>query len=721
MEQYDVFLSYRRKGGWTLAELLYTLMKNEGYRVSFDIDNIRGGLFNEQIYERIDKCKDFIVILDKHAFDRCIDPEFDKDNDWMRLELAYAIKKMKNIIPVLKPDFNGFPKKLPDDIKNISLYNAIICDYESFKPKYIKIKGFLKSAARPVPDRTSGCLKVLTDMPCRIFIDKNFNCEADSNTVKRIYLKEGSYNLYFESTEHEDVSIEIPMFQIKSNRDDICNVELLRLTDRSKPQMITNSNVPQSEKISGHPLKDNNTGDAERHIVGDNCHAGINEDINLLYNTGLSYEKKRNYSDAFEQYRQAAVMGYDMAMYRLGYYYNVGIGTTQNQTEALKWYRKAAKNGNIKAIFKLGFCNIHGIGVDKDYAKAFKLYKKAADKGHLPSVSIVAKLFYKGTGIEQNFDKAFQYFSNAAEKGDSEAMYYKGICYKNGHGVKKYCVRAKECFQTAAENGNAAAMNELGHCYFKGIGTRKNPKEAVRWYLKADENGSADDIALYNLAMCYNQWDGIEFDLKQAFKLFFKSAEKSNADAMLKLAICYDNGLGVDRDHKKAAQWFEKAALWFEKAAVKGNAQAMLQLGICYKSGLGVKGNYIKAAQWFEKAAVKGNAKAMVHLGTCYENGYGVEDYKKAALWFEKAAVKGNAQAIVHLGTCYENGYGVDIDHNKAIVLYSMAADKGDFGAMIKLEDAKNGNNEELKDTYEWYSNLSEEEKDDAFKKIFEK
>lgn len=35
---YDIFISYRRRGGFETAKHLYDLLTKDGYRVSFDID-----------------------------------------------------------------------------------------------------------------------------------------------------------------------------------------------------------------------------------------------------------------------------------------------------------------------------------------------------------------------------------------------------------------------------------------------------------------------------------------------------------------------------------------------------------------------------------------------------------------------------------------------------------------------------------------------------------
>ncbi len=71
---YDIFISYRRKGGFETAKHLYDLLTKEGYRVSFDIDTLRNGDFDTELLRRIDECRDFILILSEGALDRCADP-----------------------------------------------------------------------------------------------------------------------------------------------------------------------------------------------------------------------------------------------------------------------------------------------------------------------------------------------------------------------------------------------------------------------------------------------------------------------------------------------------------------------------------------------------------------------------------------------------------------------------------------------------------------------
>lgn len=140
MKKYDIFISYRREGGYDTAKHLSDLLTRDGYRVSFDIDTLRSGDFDIQLYERIDLCKDFILIVDLHAFDRTIINKIPREKDWLRCELAYALEKGKNIIPVFLSGINEFPDRLPDDISGVTKKNGPKYDRIYFNAFYQELK-----------------------------------------------------------------------------------------------------------------------------------------------------------------------------------------------------------------------------------------------------------------------------------------------------------------------------------------------------------------------------------------------------------------------------------------------------------------------------------------------------------------------------------------------------------------------------------------------------
>jgi hypothetical protein len=142
--KYDIFISYRREGGFEVAKHIYDLLKKDGYNVSFDMDTLQNGNFNTELLKRIDECNDFVLILNKGVFDRCF--IIDKNNDWLRIELSYALEKGKNIIPVMLEDF-VFPENLPADIADVAMKNSPKYDkyyfdnfYQRFRDKFLLTK-----------------------------------------------------------------------------------------------------------------------------------------------------------------------------------------------------------------------------------------------------------------------------------------------------------------------------------------------------------------------------------------------------------------------------------------------------------------------------------------------------------------------------------------------------------------------------------------------------
>ena len=143
-KNFDIFISYRRKETADKAEHLFSLLEMTGYKgqVSFDRENF-DGRFDLEILQRLDDCKDFIVVLapetlaelnekDTHWYEkmaRCSVSEFPgienemkasgASLDFVRQEIARAIAKGKHIIPVVPvntPEYNFDRLVLPDDI-----------------------------------------------------------------------------------------------------------------------------------------------------------------------------------------------------------------------------------------------------------------------------------------------------------------------------------------------------------------------------------------------------------------------------------------------------------------------------------------------------------------------------------------------------------------------------------------------------------------------------
>jgi len=122
----DIFISYRRDGGDMTAMYIYQALKERGYNVFYDLEVLRAGKFNDALLENIRACKDFVLILSPHALDRCGD-----ENDWVRKEIAEALRQKKNIIPVMLNGF-VFPEQLPEEIDDVRYQNGLTATTEYF-------------------------------------------------------------------------------------------------------------------------------------------------------------------------------------------------------------------------------------------------------------------------------------------------------------------------------------------------------------------------------------------------------------------------------------------------------------------------------------------------------------------------------------------------------------------------------------------------------------
>jgi len=139
MDNYQIFISYRRDGGEGLAGRIADRLSSQGYCVFYDVESMRSGTFNTQIFEAIDKCQDVVLILPPNALDRCVNPD-----DWVRQEILYSISHNKNIIPVMMRNFT-FPDVLPPELAAIRYMEGVVASNEYFDAVMEKITSMLKS------------------------------------------------------------------------------------------------------------------------------------------------------------------------------------------------------------------------------------------------------------------------------------------------------------------------------------------------------------------------------------------------------------------------------------------------------------------------------------------------------------------------------------------------------------------------------------------------
>ncbi|RHZ89542.1 hypothetical protein Glove_13g41 [Diversispora epigaea] len=225
----------------------------------------------------------------------------------------------------------------------------------------------------------------------------------------------------------------------------------------------------------------------------------------------------------------------------------------------------------------------------------------------------------------------------------------------------------------------------IGFFYQYGIGTVVDNQIAFKFYnLAANEmiNTSSShilplrklyninkEIGTFSIAFMYFEGLGVEKDTKKAFQIYYKLVDEGSNISLNAMAYCYDNGFGVEKNEEKAFELYLKSA-------GKGFLNAQLNVYMCYQDGTGIAKDEVKGFQWVMKSALAGNIRAILNVGYCYDRGMGVgKDEKEAFKWYLNAAEKEHNAAQHNLGCCYKYGEGIDRDYKKAFEWFKKAAE----------------------------------------------
>jgi len=156
------------------------------------------------------------------------------------------------------------------------------------------------------------------------------------------------------------------------------------------------------------------------------------------------------------------------------------------------------------------------------------------------------------------------------------------------------------------------------------------------------------------------------------FTKVVSQAQAGQREAQYLVALAYEGGRLVPRDHAAAGSWMLKSA---EQEYVPAQA-GMGKLYIAGVKDNGPISHRGDAEKWFRLAAAQGDADAQFWLGTAYQRGwFGGFDDREAFRWLRKAAAQGLPDAQFSLGQMYEDGEGVPESNSLAASWYRKAAD----------------------------------------------
>ncbi len=333
-DKYQVFISYRRDGGEFLARNIRDRLTEKGYKVFFDVESLRSGDFNVALLEKIEECVDFVLVLPPHGLDRCVN-----EGDWVRREIAHALKNGKNVVPITQRGFDWpKPEDLPKELRELPKQNAIFASSEFFDAVIDKLATrMLKSV--PKDSETK---------------DEQLKAAAEAGDT-------GAMCSYGIRLEHGSPTLP---------------------TDRKKALEWYRKAAGENDPAGMYNLAD----------VYEQC----SEDLTLLIDYGIQQEIREKDPEnaraelrqaAADYYRQASELGFLPADYRLG---NIAE-KNQDYEEAFRRYSKAADAGYAPAQNAAGYYLYNGLLSKADPEAGLRLYKLAADAKYAPAIFNYAK------------------------------------------------------------------------------------------------------------------------------------------------------------------------------------------------------------------------------------------------------------------------------------------------------------------------------------------
>lgn len=240
------------------------------------------------------------------------------------------------------------------------------------------------------------------------------------------------------------------------------------------------------------------------------------------------------------------------------------------------------------------------------------------------------------------------------------------------------------------------------YLYGRVLDAAKRYPEAATQFAAADRAGNG--YASFVLAQMYNDGEGVQKDLEQALRLYFRAGNAGIADA-------FDYGGQIYAEENPPD--YTEAKSWFENAVQGGSADGNADLGWMYESGSGVNKDPAKALSLFSEAAKLGSAEGMYYMGAVYHDGLGVQkDIATACQWSIRAAMYENPDAEAEAGFCYYNGIGVAQDHAAAFGWFAKAGQAGLVDSRVYVADMLergDGWNQDSAAAVRWYQAAAEQ------------
>jgi TPR repeat protein len=382
--------------------------------------------------------------------------------------------------------------------------------------------------------------------------------------------------------------------------------------------------------------------------------------------------------------------------------------------DAVNLVRPHAERGLAEAMIVLALAADRGIAGAGNHRDGRRWLDQAAKRlGEAEALTAYAQLSISIESRQQISRSAADALRRAARSGSAPATLLLVQMLRADRIRKLRSESADRWLRRAVDGGSTEAMAQLGLEYLR-LGRFRDG-----WPLLERAATANDPTALGLLAIGHDTGKlGLDQDSAKAMTLYQAAAHVGNAGAMRRLGRAYANGeLDLSIDMARAEAWFLSASLFgsqkaatelaelylsgaqgvigkpsdgyavIEKLAADGMVTARLRMAVALLQGQGVKANAELAVRILQELAADQVAAADFRLAQIYEFGQGgvAIDLTVALAHYARAAQAGHLPAADYYARALYAGRGGPVDRAEALRWWTLAADKGNAGAIANL------------------------------------
>ncbi|MFC1614293.1 tetratricopeptide repeat protein [Gemmatimonadota bacterium] len=181
-----------------------------------------------------------------------------------------------------------------------------------------------------------------------------------------------------------------------------------------------------------------------------------------------------------------------------------------------------------------------------------------AELGDVVAQSILADRYF-GFGESDKDAKSYYWYRKAAEQDDANAQYMVAFMLQIGCGIEQNEEQAFRWYYKAAMNDQTDSYYAIAKCYALGIGVEKDEERAYPYLMLACCFNDPLSLIQRGLMSLYG-WYPVKQNMNEALEWILKAAKCENKLALIALGTMYAKGLGVEKNNRKASNYYRKAA-----------------------------------------------------------------------------------------------------------------------------------------------------------------